>query len=175
MYNRGRAPNSRSASPINAQLIMCITKYYSLKHHPCINIFFFLYCFISLKQGKQLTVCTWVIFTRLYGTHFSIIFASLADKKSSFHCIFFQIGTHLRRILDPIMKTTYSHSESRIFFVTFPVPGGLRRTFNLRRRHIYTVHFDNTTTITLFCFEFPPFGGTRINNCTTQGKVTRKK
>ncbi len=25
-----------------------------------------------------------------------------------------------------------------------------------------------------FCFKLPPFGGTRINECTTQGKVTRK-
>ncbi len=29
--------------------------------------------------------------------------------------------------------------------------------------------------ITPFALKFPPFGGARINECTTQGKVTRKK
>jgi hypothetical protein len=28
--------------------------------------------------------------------------------------------------------------------------------------------------ISLFALHFPPFGGARINECTTQGKVTRK-
>jgi hypothetical protein len=37
-----------------------------------------------------------------------------------------------------------------------------------------TISIYNTMIITPFALKFPPFSGARINECTTQGKVTRK-
>ncbi len=84
---------------------------------------YFLYCFISLKQGKRITVYTWVNFTRLYSTHFGIISASPAIKKSSFLCNVFSSGQ--------------AYDVQLIL---------------LWRRHIYAFHLTNTTNITLFAW-----------------------
>jgi hypothetical protein len=46
--------------------------------------------------------------------------------------------------------------------------------FLIWRRRIQPSHSTDTLIITLFAFKLPPFSGTRINECTTQGKVNRK-
>ena len=71
--------------------------------------------------------------------------------------------------MDVALKTTYTQSKSRFYFLL----QRLRRTY-FQKHDIFTHYIKNTTTLTLFALNFLHSVVREFNNCTTQGKVTRK-
>ena len=71
--------------------------------------------------------------------------------------------------MDVSQKTTYTQSKIRFYFLL----QRLLRTY-LQKDDIFTHYIKNTTTLTLFALNFLHSVVREFNNCTTQGKVTRK-
>ena len=98
-------------------------------------------------------------FKRLCGTHFSLIYR--IEKKD---CLFFLIIHRNGRVLEDDIYTKKS----------FLLPFTAVTTYVLLEDDIFSHYIENTTTLTLFALNFLHSVVREFNNCTTQGKVTRK-